>query len=99
MAHTTKYGNTYSDQEWKEVQEMYRQEGEEARQYFEVLNDSLDKAAAVLHKEFSDTPEKTWRMALAQQFDIEIPREVKFTSEKKAESFEAAVNWISSELK
>lgn len=26
MAHTTRYGNTYTDEEWKEVQENFKQE-------------------------------------------------------------------------
>lgn len=99
MSHTTRYGNTYTNQEWKEVQEMYRQEEDAAVAYINTLEDSLTKAAGFLHREFNDVPSKTWRMALSQKFDIENPRDVQFTSEKKAERFEAAVNWIESELK
>ncbi len=99
MAHTTKYGNTYTDQEWKETQEAYHHEGQKAEEYFVIRDKSIEKAAEVLHNEFPETPKASWHAAIFEQyrFDRE-PREIKFTSPQKATRFEAATKWIDSEI-
>lgn len=98
MAHTTRYGNTYTDQEWKEVQDAYREEGEAASRWFQVKEESISRSAQILHKEFSDVPVATWKAGLNSQYD-ENPREIQFTSSAKKERFEAAAAWVWSQLK
>jgi hypothetical protein len=99
MSHTTRYGNTYTDREWKEVQEGYRREGQKAEEYFVIRDKSIEKAAEVLHNEFPGTPQASWQAAIFEQyrFDRE-PREIKFTSPQKATRFAAATKWIDSEI-
>ena len=38
MAHITRYGNRYSDQEWKEVQEIFAEERKETEDWFATLD-------------------------------------------------------------
>jgi hypothetical protein len=98
MAHTTRYGNTYSDEEWKEVQEMYQQEGEEADRFFELKGELIAKAAGFLNRQFSDVPVNTFKAALNQSFEMDA-KEVKFSSQEKAERFASAEKWIQAEMK
>ncbi len=98
MGHTTKYGNYYTDSEWQEAQEIFAQEAADTNKYFEVRDAALTKAAAILHKEFPEVPQSTFRSALAQAFEQE-PREIKFSSTQKQERFAAAEKWIESQIK
>lgn len=97
MSHTTKYGNTYTDQEWKTVQKMYKQEGDEAASYFDILHKSIAKAAKILHNQFSDVPESSWRMALNNEYEMNA-KEIQFTSEEKQQRFNDASKWIEKQL-
>ncbi len=98
MGHTTKYGNYYTSSEWQEAQEIFAQEATDTRNYFEAKDAALTKAAAVLHKEFPEVPQSTFRSALAQAFE-EAPREIKFSSAEKQARFTAAEKWIESQIK
>lgn len=100
MAHTTRYGNTYSDEEWKEVQESYQQESEEADRFFELKGELIAKAATLLNRQFSDVPVNTFKTALGQSFEHPMDvKEIKFSSHEKAEKFAAAEKWIIAEMK
>jgi len=97
--HTTRYGNTYTDEEWAEVQEEYRREEGKAAAYFEIRDAKIISAAGFLNREFPQVPVSHWEKALHENYrwDRE-PREIKFTTEKKAERFAAAMRWIDSEI-
>lgn len=95
MTHTTKWGNTYTDEEWAEMQENFKQQDREASEYPIILNKAVKKAAGFLNREFTNVPTKNWEAAIREiyRFDRE-PKEIKFTSVKKEERFNAALKWI-----
>ena len=98
MGHTTRYGNYYTEQEWKEVQAQHAQMGEDAAAEIQKLEDLIEEAAGHLAREFSDTPKNSWQAGLNASFDIMDNREIRFTSDKKQERFEAAVAWIEKQI-
>ena len=98
MAHTTRYGNTYSDLEWAEMQESFAEEARRTSRFFELKDESIEKAASFLNKEFPDVPVATWKEALNNEWEFE-PREIKFTSPEKAARYECASKWVESEMK
>ena len=90
MTHTTKYGNTYSDREWKEMQENFDREVEEARDYLNKRDAILRHAAQMLE----DAGASKNSFGIATRIADYGTEGIQFSSIEKQESVEKIEDWI-----
>lgn len=90
MTHTTKYGNTYSDREWKEMQENFDREVEEARDYLDKRDAILRHAAQML----KDIEVSKNSYGIACRIADHGTEGIQFSSIEKQESVEKIADWI-----
>lgn len=86
----TRYGNYYTEEEWKESERMREEELAATDEWYSKYQAAIEKAAKVLNREFPDVPVAKWRQAL----ESANPGRIQFTSAKKEERFNAAIEWI-----
>ncbi len=90
MAHTTKYGNTYSDREWKEMQENFDREVEEARDYSSKRDGIIGHAARML-EDIGATGNTFGIATRIADYGLDG---IQFSSADKQEAVEKIADWI-----
>jgi hypothetical protein len=102
MAHTTRYGNTYSDAEWKLQQEMRAAEKRSAKFYQKAVAEIKEKAVrGLVHYGINAVvAEKIAGWICDYELDDAIERgALKFTSSEKEAAVRRCEAWVGEELK
>ncbi len=93
MAHITRFGNTYSDREWKEMQENFDREAEEARDYLDKRDAMLRHSARMLE----DIGVDGNTFGIATRIAGYGLDGIQFSSQEKQEAVEKIADWIAKE--
>lgn len=82
MTHTTKYGNTYTDKEWAEMQAYFKQEKENDQAIGAKIAGLENYLKRVLREEGLDARQIQVVVSLFKRFDWEEAN-IKFTSQSR----------------